>query len=63
MKKEKADNYIEKKYNKVKSCEKITTWFIGFRLDWGGGKGQIAESRSWWRKHAIYILTDESTHV
>lgn len=36
MKKEKADNCIEKKYNKVKSFEKITTWFIGFRLDWGG---------------------------
>lgn len=40
MKKEKADNYIEKKYNKVKSWEKITTWFIGFRLDGGGGRLQ-----------------------
>lgn len=35
MKKGKADNYMEKKYNKIKSFEKITTWFIGFRLDWG----------------------------
>lgn len=41
MKKEKADNCIEKKYNKVKSFEKITTWFIGFRLDWGGERARL----------------------